>query len=342
MICTEKGIDGYANYPGHIQTLKNAGIPIKFIGSSFDRSIESLSINAEELSSFLKNNHFDLAHTHAAVPSLLSMTASSLQACKIPVIQTMHGWGIYKTQQQNTQDLSILELVDHLVFVSKSSEKLLLEQGLQKEERSVIYNGISQEKNSPDIDQDLCKLLKYKSEGFLIAGAVGTVDRRKNQRLIIEAARQIHKEFKIKFFIVGEGENIKDLKRLVAKYGLTEIFHFTGYKKFGRSFIQAFDCLISSSLSEGGPPLCIMEAFAAKVLVLASDTPEHREAVVPKQTGFLFKNNNADDLAKFLNEILQKAPYDKIKTRAFDFFQSHFDFNRSYHNYSSIYQSLLR
>ena len=59
-----------------------------------------------------------------------------------------------------------------------------------------------------------------------------------------------------------------------------------------------------------------MEAFAAKVLVLASDTPEHREAVVPKQTGFLFKNNNADDLAKFLNEILQKAPYDKIKTRA--------------------------
>ena len=97
------------------------------------------------------------------------------------------------------------------------------------------------------------------------------------------------------------------------------------------SFIQAFDCLISSSLSEGSP-LVSWEAFA-KVLVLASDTPEHREAVVPKQTGFLFKNNNADDLAKFLNEILQKAPYDKIKTRAFDFFQSHFDFNRSYHNY---------
>ena len=50
----------------------------------------------------------------------------------------MHGWGINKTKEQERQDIEILNSVNHVVSVSKSSENLLLEKEILNKKKNIV------------------------------------------------------------------------------------------------------------------------------------------------------------------------------------------------------------
>ena len=112
---------------------------------------------------------------------------------------------------------------------------------------------------------------------------------------MLEAIKTLPKELKIKFFFIGEGEIEEDVQ-LANSYNIESQVTFLGYKKDSRAFIDQFDLLICSSKSEGGPPIVLMEAFSSNTLVLASNTREHKEAIMEGATGFLFESNDISDL----------------------------------------------
>ena len=63
---------------------------------------------------------------------------------------------------------------------------------------------------------------------------------KENQRLLIEAAREIPSHLKVHFFIVGEGEETVMLKELCIKYELMDRFAFTGYRENGHELTFTF------------------------------------------------------------------------------------------------------
>ena len=342
--CTDKGAGDYSNYQNHLDELKRLQIPILYLYSTFSRKHENVYKTAIELRSYIEKFEIELVHSHAANPSLISLIATSAKQRKIPVLQTMHGWGIYKSKEQEKKDVSVMELLDHVIAISMSSKTLLRKKGLHNKHCSVLYNGIlptGQGTNYPQDDPHLLEIEMLRNKGFSIAGIVGTIDKRKNQKLLVEAVRKLPKELKVKFFLVGEGKEINELKRLSQKYGISDKFVLTGFKKNGEEFIAAFDLLISSSRSEGGPPLSIIEAFAKKTLVLASDTPEHCEAVKENQTGFLFRNEDSNNLAQRIIQILYSIPSENIKKNAFQFYSKNFTMNKTFKSYLEWYHVLL-
>ena len=114
-------------------------------------------------------------------------------------------------------------------------------------------------------DHHLVAIRDLKQSGAWVSGVIGTVDERKNQRLLIEAAREIPSNFKVHFFIVGEGEETVMLKELCIKYELMDRFTFTGYKENGHELTHFFDLLISTSRSEGGPPFRLSKHLLEKL-----------------------------------------------------------------------------
>ena len=342
--CTDEGVGDYSNYQNHLDELKSLQIPILFLDSTFSREHQKIYKTAIELRNYIQKFEIELVHSHAANPSLISLIATSARQRKIPVLQTMHGWGIYKSREQEKKDVSVMELLDQVIAISMTSKILLRKKGLQNKHCSVLSNGIlpiEQGTPTPQGDPHLSEIEMLRMKGFSIAGIVGTVDKRKNQKLLIEAVRKLPKELKVKFFLVGEGEEASEIKRLSLKYGISDKFVLTGLKKNGEEFIAAFDLLISSSRSEGGPPLSVIEAFAKKTLVLASDTPEHCEAVKDNHTGFLFRNNDPDDLAQRIIQILHSNPSEKIKKNAFQFYMQNFTLNKTFESYLEWYHVLL-
>ena len=338
---TKKSVKGYCNYPTHLESLKEAKIKQLELPSTFDRNPSKITESAKYLLDRFQESPPDLIHCHAATPSRIALEIRKLANLRIPVIQTMHGWGIYKTPNQEKEDIETLNKLEHVVSISETSGSLLKTKGLKNFNSSVIYNGI--EDRSPQegkiTDNNLLEITKLQKQGFFIAGIVGTLDERKNQRLVLEAIKTLPKELKIKFFFIGEGE-IEEMLNLANSYNVESQVTFLGYKKDSRAFIDQFDLLICSSKSEGGPPIVLMEGFSSNTLVLASNTPEHKEAIMEGATGFSFKSNDISDLKDKIMNIYHMKNSTKITSRAYKFYKDNFSFEKSFASYENIYEKV--
>ena len=339
---TKESVKGYCNYPSHLESLKEAKIKQLELPSTFDRNPAKIAESAKYLLDRFKESPPDLIHCHAANPSRIALEFRKLANLRIPIIQTMHGWGIYKTLEQEKEDIETLNKLEHVVSISETSDSLLKAKGLNNFHSSVIYNGI--EDRSPQeakiADNNLLEITKLQKQGFFIAGIVGTLDERKNQRLVLDAIKTLPKELKIKFFFIGEGE-IEEMCNIANSYNIESLVTFLGYKKDSRAFINQFDLLICSSKSEGGPPIVLMEAFSSNTLVLASNTPEHKEAIMEGATGFSFKSNDISDLRNKIMNIYNMDNPVNITSTAYKFYKDNFSFDKSHAAYDRIYKMLI-
>lgn len=341
--CTKQSVDGYGNYPEHIKNLKDLKIPLVFLNSTFSRDQKKNLRAAETLQSEIVHKCPDLIHSHSSIPSLVAMKATSEIENKIPIIQTMHGWGIYKTKEQEAQDISILNRVDHVVSISKSSENLLIQKGLSNTCRSVIFNGLPAVPviETYQDDEHILLINSLKEKGKKIIGVVGTIDSRKNQSLVMDALSKVPQKVKINTFFIGEGEDLESYRKKAENLGISNRVTFTGYKAAARSFIGKFDLLVSASLSEGAAPLVILEAFADKTLVLASDTPENKEAVEDSQNGFLFRSGDAQNLSEKIQQSLTCENKKEILDSAHKLFSNRFLGKQTLQNYLKLYERLI-
>ena len=338
---TKEPVKGYCNYSKYIKSLKEAQINKIELPTTFDRNPSKIKETANIIVDKLQVNAPDLIHCHAANPSRIALEFRSLTNLQIPVIQTMHGWGIYKTLDQEIEDIETLNKIDQVISISKSSDKLLKNKGLKNKRSSITYNGIDDYKSPKGsiTDNDLRELIRLKKHGYFITGIVGTLDVRKNQRFVLETIKTLPKALKIKFFFIGEGE-IEEMINFANSLNITEKVNFIGYKKNGREFINHFDLLISSSKSEGGPPIVLMEAFSSNTLALASNTPEHNEAIFEGLTGFLYETNDIFHLKQKIIKIYEMKNTKNIRLNAYELFKDKFSFNRFILEYESIYKKL--
>ena len=337
---TNKSVKGYCNYPSHLESLKKASISQIKLPSTFDRNPAKITESAKYLLEKFKVNPPDIIHCHAANPSRIALEFRKLANIQIPIIQTMHGWGIYKTPEQEKDDIETFNKIEHLILVSKSSEYLLKSKGLNIKKYSIIYNGIDDYKPSSDsFDKDMDEILRLKKEGYFIIGVVGTLDQRKNQRFVLETIKVLPEYIKLKFIFVGEGK-VEEMVNLVNSYGISERVNFLGYKNNARELIASFDLLLCPSKSEGFP-VTVMEAFSTKTLVLASNIPEHMEAITDEITGFSFESDDISDLKERFINISQIENTDKITSRAYKFYKDNFSFDKSHAAYDRIYKLLI-
>ncbi|MBT5715695.1 MAG: glycosyltransferase family 4 protein [Opitutae bacterium] len=340
--CTKDSVDGYGNYPEHLNALEHMDIPVIFLDSTFSRDPQKNLQASTTLHSSMTKRCPDLIHSHSSIPSMVSMDALSRLNKKIPIIQTMHGWGIFKTNEQEQQDIEILNRVNHIVSISKASENLLLGKGLSNPNRSFIYNGL--ERTVPEeetqYDEHLAKIKSLKKDGHKIIGIIGTVDARKNQSLVLEALSVLPKSLRFQAIFVGEGQNLSAYREKAKSLDICSKVTFTGYKPSARSYVKECDLLISASLSEGAAPLAILEAFSEKTPVLASDTPENREAIEDGHNGFLFRSGNTRNLSEKISSSLSSPKSDQIIASAHDLFLSHYSLDSTMENYLSLYSRL--
>ena len=162
---TSKSVNGYCNYPNYLEALKKEQINQIELSSTFDRNPLKIRDSAKLLLERFQENPPGLIHCHAANPSRIALEFRKLANLEIPVIQTMHGWGIYKTPEQEKEDIETFNQIDHLILVSQSSNELLKSKGLKSKNFSIIYNGIDDFNPSSDsFDKDLNEILRLKKE----------------------------------------------------------------------------------------------------------------------------------------------------------------------------------
>lgn len=105
------------------------------------------------------------------------------------------------------------------------------------------------------------------------------------------------------FLVLGEGAERPALERLIAEKKLDQKVFLLGRVPQARDFLPAFDIFVLPSLKEGFP-WAVLEAMAAKVPVIATDTGAVPEIIDHGKNGLVVKPGHPQAIADGLSELL--------------------------------------
>ena len=292
---------GYGNYPDYLARLREAGVPLLVADSAFSRELSDSLALARTICERFDPCRFAIVHAHAATPALVGLFVAARAHRQLPVVQTMHGWGANKTAEQETRDLAVLQSIDRVIVTSGASRGELVARGVTRDRIDVIPCGIGE---ASPAAQPVRELEALRQAGCSVVLCIGSITRQKNQALVVDAISRLDGGRPVVAVFVGE--DTEDPGRLAAHaraVGVADRVHLFGYRPDAARLLGAADVLVQPSRAEG-QGLAVVEAFRARVPVVASDIPPLRELMADGAHGFLFRPDDAASLAGELRNAL--------------------------------------
>ena len=154
-------------------------------------------------------------------------------------------------------------------------------------------------------------------QGLPVIALPGRLTRWKGQALLIEALAQFRDVPWQALFIGGADKKtayLEELKSMVDLFGISERVHFVGDQSEIALYYLLSDLVVSASTEPEAFGRVAVEAQAMGRPIVASAHGGSLETVVDGETGWLFKNRDAADLAKTLRKALSGADLKKIGT----------------------------
>ncbi len=157
-----------------------------------------------------------------------------------------------------------------------------------------------------NIDNYLNADTKRLSTGAFKIIFVGSVTERKNPKIIIESLETIDED--ISFEIIGQTPNLKYLKelnKLIASSKHAKSITMTPFIKAEELILKysSANLFILPSKSEGLGRV-IIEAQSTACPVLVSSNTGMTDLIIENETGYIFENNNKNDLTKKIQYII--------------------------------------
>lgn len=227
----------------------------------------------------------------------------------------------------------------NLIAVGQMVKKNLVDYfELPQDQVKVIHNAVK------PFEQDIETLEilnKEKQKGYILIGNVGRLSEQKGIEYFIEAASKVHKNnSKIKFVIVGEGEDRNKLEKLAEEKKIEEYVIFLGYRSDIQNVISQMDFIVLSSLWEG-LPLTPIEAFSVGKTVVATNVDGTPEIVQDGENGYLVEPKDSEALAErmlYLSENKNKR--EELEIGAKKTYDEEFAFEQLTQRYIDYYERL--
>ena len=251
----------------------------------------------------VREHRIHIVHSHGKGPGLYGRLAA--RAAGIPAVHTFHGihYGSYPWLGQQLY-LALerrLSRVTHTVInVSRSQEAEGLALRLFRREQSVVvFNGIDVEEMDHALQQvPIRRETLGLTAGDFVLGCVSRWDPVKRLEILLQALRRLASRVPgVALLLVGGGGEEARIRRLVATTGLGDRVIFTGFLGNPARAYGMLDLYVATSLKEG-LPLAPLEAMAARIAVVATDVPGHRDVVVNRETGLLVPPEDSAALAE--------------------------------------------
>lgn len=183
------------------------------------------------------------------------------------------------------------------MVVSESTKAELVEQGLAKENVTVIHNCV---------DHQTYKLTGAEKSDCPLVLFLGRLKRYKSIDILIKAMKIVSCEVPdVRLIVAGSGDQLEDLKKLSHDLDLQKHISFTGYIDIERKveLLQQAHVMVNTSPKEGWG-LTVIEANACGTPVIASDVPGLRDSVIDGETGLLFEYGYIQQLAEKIIAVL--------------------------------------
>ncbi len=277
--------------------------------------------------SFVKGKKINIIHAHGRGAGIYARLLKIFLP-KLKVIYTLHGFLIESFPFWRKQVAIFIERFLNLfttifVNISKNERALCVKNKIYGEEKSVvIYNGIMDEFFEGNNKNVIREKLGLPQDKF-IAISITRFDPIKNVKAFVQIADLLKTEDSIFFVLIGDGEEMENIKALIKENHLKNIL-LTGFVNKPIDYLMSSDIYLSTSISEG-LPYSVIEALMCGKPVIASNVIGNNELVFEEYNGFLFElsalSNAADKILRLKNDFnLYKSLSANSRKRYIDYF----------------------
>lgn len=225
-------------------------------------------IDILRLKNFVKNYDIDLVHTHCFWPMVLGCFLNKKYRKIITIHNVCKEDYLYKYGRiislimANIQNIS-LKYYNKIICISEFVNNSISDK--YRDKKIVIYNGIEEINSNND---------KKKEHNDLVFITCCTLIKIKNLEELFDYLSRLKNEISFRYYIIGEGEELNNLKKISVSLELNKNIYFLGSLSRSKvlSLVQKSDIFLFSSLSEGFG-LAIVEAMACKTPIIMRKIP---------------------------------------------------------------------
>jgi glycosyltransferase involved in cell wall biosynthesis len=276
-----------------------------FLAHALSHDTPWLRAAVRELTQALDRLGIDVLCCHGYKADLLGRIAARRRG--IPAVAVSRGWTAesFKVRLYETLDRINLRWMDRVVCVSQGQAARVLRAGVDPARTVVIRNAIDVNRF---VDLDL-RYLRWLHERFprprrYIIGSAGRLSPEKGVEILVEAAARVHaRDQSLGFIHFGDGLGRQAIERAIERAGLRDVFILAGLKADLDRYYPFFDLLALPSFTEGLPNV-VLEAFAARVPVVATAVGGTPEVVEDGVSGYLVSPGEPDRLADRILDVL--------------------------------------
>lgn len=226
--------------------------------------------------------------------------------------------GVYKTDLGFS---NCYRKIDETICVSESVREAFVERFGNVTKLTVKYNPVDDRKIR-ELSCEEIQLQPQKDVVTLIS--IGRMTYQKRFIRLLTAVNNLLKQgYRIELWLLGDGEERKDLETFVQEQGIRDAVTFTGYLKNPYPYIQQADLYVCSSIYEGFSTAAT-EALVLGTPVLTTDVSGMREMLVDGEYGFITENDDIafeNGLRKLLDHPELLAHYREMAQKRSGYFE---------------------
>lgn len=297
-----------------------------------ERLARDISIIAEIRSSFallqiVRAERPDVLHLNSPKAGGFGAIAGRLSGVK-QIIYTAHGFAWNEKRGGLSQFLigffswlTIMLCHKTIVINEKEKRQVLAMPFVTENKITLIHNGIEKIEFKKK-DEARKELLEKTSKppfenNTKWFGTIAELHKNKGLEYAIAGVSKIQSPFV--FFILGGGEERKNLENLIEKYNLQEKVFLLGFVEHGSQYLKAFDLFLLTSIKEG-LPFALLEAGLAGLPVIASNITGIPDIVENGEGGILVTRGREGEITRAIEFLLdnpdkQKSFAEHLKNR---------------------------
>ncbi|WP_026694382.1 glycosyltransferase [Peribacillus kribbensis] len=205
-------------------------------------------------------------------------------------------------------DIRYFNKLNHIVTVSEECANILREKFPTEQNKvRVIHNIVSPAAIKMMADENSSNVFNKKSNEIIIL-SIGRLHYQKGFELAIGACKNlVELGYKIKWHVIGEGEERTKLTGLINKYNLQDHFILLGVKPNPYPYIKQADIFVMTSRFEG-KSIAIDEAKILNKPIVVTNYPTARDQL---QTGIdgLIVDMDPKDISKGIEKLIKEKSY---------------------------------
>ncbi|WP_338789114.1 glycosyltransferase [Metabacillus sp. FJAT-53654] len=221
---------------------------------SINRNFENISVREQKNWKYLSKSLNVIEKKYDVAIGFLEKTSTYFCVDKVEASQKI-GW-VHIDYDKLGMDPSIdnvyFRKLNNIVTVSEECSTILKKRfPNEKDKVDVIYNIVSPKLINEMAKQVITDLYEKKDDEIVIL-SIGRLHYQKGFELAIESCKKlIEKGYKLKWYVIGDGEEREKLTNLIERYNLEENFILLGLKSNPYPYIKQVDIYAQTSRFEG-------------------------------------------------------------------------------------------